>query len=193
MLGRTGEADALIVRARAIMSDVGESVWVVSFWCAAVFLSRGDPIAAEQELRPSYDALKKLGEKSHFTTLAHGLANALYMQGRYEETEQLTRECEEAVRPNDVHSEILWRSIRAKVLARKGEADAAERLAQEAVEFAPSSDFLLARADALLDLAEVLRLGGDADAAAAVAEEAARFYELKGNVLAAERARAVTT
>jgi hypothetical protein len=40
-----------------------------------------------------------------------------------------------------------------------------------------------------MDLAEVLALAGDANAAAAAMAEAIRFYELKGNSLAADRAR----
>jgi hypothetical protein len=40
-----------------------------------------------------------------------------------------------------------------------------------------------------MDLAEVYDVSGDREAAAAAVEEAVRYYELKGNVLAAERAR----
>jgi D-alanyl-D-alanine carboxypeptidase len=101
--------------------------------------------------------------------------------------EQLTHECEAASRPNDVHSQILWRSTRAKILARRGQLDAAERLGREAVAFASDSDFYPARAEALLDLAEVLEIAGDAVGATTAIQEAIRFYELKGNVLAAGR------
>src|SRR5207245_1332787 len=190
MRGLTAEADELIARSRAIMHDVGERIWLVSLWWAFVFLWRGDAIAAEHELRPGYDALKKLGERSNFSSLSHSLANAVYMQGRYDEAEQLTRECEEAARPNDVHSQVHWRATRAKVIARSGEFEAAERLAIEAVAFAAESDFHLAHADALMDLAEVLELRGDRKAAAAAIGEALRFYELKGNLAASDRGRA---
>jgi tetratricopeptide (TPR) repeat protein len=191
MQRRTGEADELIARGRTLMNDVGNWMWIVSFWWSFVYSWRGDPITAEHELRPSYEALKKLGEKSHLSSICHALSHALYEQGRYDEAEQLTRECEEASRPNDVHSQILWRSTRAKVIARSGEFDAAERLAREAVEFAAESDFYLAHADALMDLAEVLELRGESDAAAVAIQEAMRFYELKGNLAATERARAL--
>jgi DNA-binding SARP family transcriptional activator/class 3 adenylate cyclase len=191
MQRRTGEADELIARGRTIMNDVGDLIWIVSFWWSFVYSWRGDPIAAEHELRPSYEALKKLGEKSHLSSICHALSHAVYQQGRYDEAEQLTRECEEVSRPNDVHSQILWRSTRAKVIARSGEFDAAERLAREAVEFAAESDFHLAHADALMDLAEVLELRGERDAAAVVNQEAMRFYELKGNLAAIDRARAL--
>src|SRR5439155_26590966 len=107
------------------MNDLGERIWLVSLWWSFVFLWRGDAIAAEHELRPGYDALKKLGERSNFSSLSHSLANAVYMQGRYDEAEQLTRECEEAARRNDVHSQVHWRATRATVNPRRGELEAA--------------------------------------------------------------------
>jgi DNA-binding SARP family transcriptional activator/class 3 adenylate cyclase len=193
MLGRVDRADELSAQSRAAMTAQGESIWIVSFWLAFVRLWQGDPGGAERELRPAYDALKKIGEKSHFSSLAHQLSNAVFLQGRYDEAEQLTRECEESSRPNDVHSQILWRSIRAKVLAHKGELQAAEELAHLSVAFAAESDFHPAHADALMDLGHVLELAGKPSAAAQSVEEAIRFYELKGNVPQVERARAVLT
>jgi ATP/maltotriose-dependent transcriptional regulator MalT len=189
MLGRIREADELIGRARTIMTGLGEWIWIVSFWHSFISSWQDDPVAAERELRPAYDALKKIGEKSHFSSMSHALSNAVYMQGRYEEAEELTRECEDASRPNDVHSQILWRSTRAKALARRGELETAEQLSREAVEFAATSDFYLGHADALMDRAEVLTLAGKPDATAALIREAIRLYELKGNLLAADRAR----
>ena len=191
MLGRADRADELSARSKATMGAHGESIWIVSFWLAFVHLWRGDPSGAECELRPAYDTLKRIGERSHFSSIAHELSNAVLLQGRYDEAEQLTRECEESSRPNDVHSQILWRSTRAKVLAHKGDLRAAERLARVAVAFAAESDFYPAHADALMDLGHVLELGGKSDAAAHAVQEAIRFYRLKGNLAQLERARAV--
>jgi DNA-binding SARP family transcriptional activator/class 3 adenylate cyclase len=192
MQGDTDEAERLKTRSRAIMTDLGEwtwIIWIASFWWAFSSLRADDPAAGERELRPGYEALRKLDSQSHFSALAHALANAVCAQGRYEEAELLTYECEKASRPNDVHSQILWRSTRAKALAHRGLLEPAEELAHEAVEFAAKSDFHPAHADALMDLAEVLSLAGKADAAATAVEDAIRFYELKGNKLAAARAR----
>jgi tetratricopeptide (TPR) repeat protein len=189
MQGHIDEANELRARGRTIMSEHGEWIWLPSFWSASISLWENDPVAAERELRPGYEALKKLGSKSHLSSFAHLLAHAVYAQGRYDEAEQLTQECEEVSRPNDVHSQIAMRSIRAKLLARRGLLEAAEQLAREAVDFASESDFHPAHADALMDLAEILNLAGDIEAAASAVEEAIRFYDLKGNVLAADRAR----
>ena len=96
MQGRVDEANDLVARSRAIMNDVGQWIWIVPFWYAFVSVWQGDPAAAERELLLGYEALKKMGEKSHFSSIAHELSSVLYLQGRYDEAEQLTRECEEA-------------------------------------------------------------------------------------------------
>ena len=190
MQGRQAEAVELMQQSKRIMHDADEWIWIVFFWWAYVHLWQGDLRAAERELRPAYDALKRIGEKSHFSSLAHELSAVLYAQGRYEEAEQLTRECEQACRANDIHSQILWRSIRAKALARRRAFEEAEQLAREAVGLARTSDFLAAHADALADLAEVFDLSGARAEAADALEEAIGLYEQKGNVLAAGAARA---
>ena len=62
-------------------------------------------------------------------------------------------------------------------------------LAREAVTIVEGTDWLDSRAEALLDLAEVLRLGGRASEAATPAREALRLWEQKGSIVSAERAR----
>ena len=190
MLGRTEDGEELIARAWSIMEDAGEWNWILSFWTSYVSVWQGDPVTAERQLRPGYDSLKSIGEKSHFSSLAHALSSAVYLQGRYEEAERLTEECEEAVRSNDIHSHVIWRSTRAKILARRGDFGAAEQLARAAVAFAGTSDFLLAHADAFADLGEVLELAGRREEAAKAHRSAIALHERKGNVLAAAQARA---
>jgi class 3 adenylate cyclase/predicted ATPase len=188
--GRLEDADELAARAHTIMSDLGEWVWSFSYDYATLCLWKGDPVAADREVRPAYESLQKIGEKSHFSALAQVLSRAVYLQGRYDEAEQLTKECEEAARPNNVESQIMWRSTRAKVLARRGELEAAERLGEEAVTIAGESDFVTTHAEALMDLAEVLQLAGRPEGAVACIRDAIGLFELKCNVLGAELARA---
>ena len=90
----------------------------------------------------------------------------------------------------DVVTQVLWRQARARVLARRGEHDSARRLAEDAVARTGPTDMLMARGDALFDLAEVLELGGDPDGAAAALERALAEYEQKGVIPAIERTRA---
>ena len=136
------------------------------------------------------------------TTLSAGLARRatsrrlpdcsrapLCAQTRYDEADALTRESEEAARPNDIHSHILWRTARAQVLAHRGQLESAEALALEAVAFADDSDFLDSHADALMILADVRAQAGRIKDAIADAGRALELYEQKGNVISAERSR----
>ena len=75
------------------------------------------------------------------------------------------------------------------MLARRAEIDEAEALAREAMAIAEATDFVNYRADALLDLSQVLEASGRGDEAIAAASEALRLYELKGNMVAAAAAR----
>jgi DNA-binding SARP family transcriptional activator/tetratricopeptide (TPR) repeat protein len=187
--GRLTEAQELLAEARRTMDELGEWVWIFSWHVAFTSLLLADPVSAENEIRPAYDALKKIGEKSHFSTMAHALALSLYQQGRYDEAEHLAHECEEAARANDVNSRIMAHSVRAKVLARRGELEDAEVLARDAVALAAGSDLWIAHGDALTDLAEVLEIAGRPDEAIQTLSEAVLLYERKGDVVSASKAR----
>jgi DNA-binding SARP family transcriptional activator len=182
MLGHDRAADEVAARCKEIMGEVG--VGGRSFGAAP----DENPVIAEDELRRSYEGFARLGEKRHFNSICAHLARAVYAQGRYDEAERLTYESEAAARPNDVHSHILWRSTRAKVLARRDDFADARRLAQDAVEFAAASDFYAAHGDALADLAEVLELEGEREDAAAALHAAIALYDRKGSVFGRERA-----
>ena len=60
----------------------------------------------------------------------------------------------------DLDARLAWQPVRAKLLARDGEHDRAERMARDVVAAAQGTDALNKRARVLLDHAEVLRLGG---------------------------------
>jgi DNA-binding SARP family transcriptional activator/class 3 adenylate cyclase len=188
MQGQVDQAQELLERWRRGVMEFGDSIWLFAINFGWVMLA-DDPVAAENELRPGYEALLRLGEKSHFSSVAGLLARAVCAQGRYDEAERLTHESEEAARPNDIHSHILWRTARSQVLAQRKELDRAEQLAVEAVSFAATSDFLDSHADAMMNLAELRLVAGRQREAAGHIEEALRLYEQKGNVLSAKRAR----
>jgi tetratricopeptide (TPR) repeat protein len=185
--GRLRQAEKLFSRCRSLMEAFGEHVWVYPMYFAYVALLAGDPIAAETELRPWHESPGRFGENA---SLAVFLAQAMYAQGRYHEAEDLALQAGKAARPIDVHAQTLWRTVRAKALARRREPEA-EQLACEAIAFIEQSDFLLVHAEALIDLAEVLRLTGRVEEAARSLEESVRLCEQKGSVLTAARARAL--
>ena len=156
---------------------------------ARVELLADDPAAAELVAREGYEELDRLGDRGYLSTIAPILARAVYLQGRHEEAEQLTRVSEGAADPDDVSSQSGWRSVRALALASRGLIEDAVTLARSAVSIMERTDMLDSHAEALLDLAEVLRLSGRASEAATPAAEALRLWEQKGNLVSAERAR----
>jgi hypothetical protein len=86
-------------------------------------------------------------------------------------------------------TQVRWHRVRARVLARRGEIQAAEALAREALAIAEASDFVNERADALIDLSHVLEESRRCDEAVAAASRAVHLYEVKGNLVAAAATR----
>jgi tetratricopeptide (TPR) repeat protein len=84
---------------------------------------------------------------------------------------------------------MIWRQVRAKVLARRGESEEAERVAREAVAFGEKTEMLDQVGDAYADLGEVLLLTGKPDEAAAAFEQAVERHQRKGNVVSTQRAQ----
>ena len=150
----------------------------------------GDSHAAERELRAGYRILEQMGEKGYLSTVAAELAQALYEQGRYDESERFTHVSEELGPLDDLATQVEWRGTRAKVLARRGDHERAIALADEAVALASDTDYLNLQGDILMDLAEVLTLGGRLNEAASRSREALEIYERKGNVVSAGRVKA---
>ncbi|MEK6275621.1 MAG: adenylate/guanylate cyclase domain-containing protein [Actinomycetota bacterium] len=151
----------------------------------------GDPSAAERVQREGYKALEAVGESGYRSTLAGELAQSIYAQGRYDEADRFAEISKDAAASDDVTSQSLWRGVRAKVLARRGELTEAERLAREGLAMVEKTEFVMHHSWALLDLAEVLRLAGTTSEAAGLAEKALSLYERKGCVVMAEKTRAL--
>jgi class 3 adenylate cyclase/tetratricopeptide (TPR) repeat protein len=193
MQGRFDEARELAARSTAIYEEIGMpfSLATWSHWPGTVELLAGDLEAAEEIFRSGYETLVSLGEKLNLSSIAISLAEALYLQGRAEEADQLTMVSEEASSQEDVWAQVAWRSARAKILAQRGVLADAELLAREAVELISEKDVLNLRGHALTSLAEVLLAGDRAEEASECAAEAVRLYEAKENVVAAEKARAI--
>jgi DNA-binding SARP family transcriptional activator len=191
MAGEVVEARELDAQARHILADEFGKTYFFPFHSGAIELLAEDAAAAEERLRGADEILEEVGERSLRTSIAAILAQALYAQGRFEESDRYTRISEEMCRPNDIHAQITWRAVRSKILARHGQLEAAESLARGAVAFAEGSDFLYVHGDALIDLAEVLALADRGQEAAATVREALALYDRKGNVVSASRARAL--
>jgi DNA-binding SARP family transcriptional activator len=193
MRGRFPEARRLVDRAETLYGDLGNAA-LAHGNCGTlrgqIELLADDPVAAEDALRTSYEALASMGDRAHVATRAAELAEAVYRNGRLDEAWRLTETAEVTGGADDVPTQFLWRGVRAKLLACDGRAEEAEELAREAAALAEATDALCLRGAVLLDLAEVLARSGRGAESAAAAAQALELFVRKGNSAAADRARA---
>jgi tetratricopeptide (TPR) repeat protein len=190
-LGRFDTARGSMRDAQAMLEEVALTVWrggPVAQLAGWIELLAGDPAAAERELQWGYDALTRLGELSWLSTVTAILAESVCEQGRDEEAESLAGSSEASAGAADAYSQALVRSVRAKVLARHGSTEDAERLAAEAVTLADETDFLNLQAQMRVASAEVLQAAHRDEQARQAAEAAIDLYERKGNRVGADRA-----
>jgi len=186
MAGRLPEARTLLANAERI----GQELALPGFVSArpTLELLADDAVAAERELRRQEP--EWWGNFLLFGTAL--LAEALYRQGRYSEAEQFAAVARARA---DAHLDVAvqTRGVEAKLLARRGQTEAGEQLAREAVALSEPTDLLNLRGNTLLDLAEILRLDDRPREAASAVVDAGDLYDQKGNVISARKARALAT
>jgi class 3 adenylate cyclase/tetratricopeptide (TPR) repeat protein len=191
MLGNFDRARTLAASADAIADELGQSLWLaaggIALW--EVETLAGDAAAAEVASRRSRDLLEALGDTGHRSLASAQLAASLCTLGRLDEAEECARAAEELSAVDDVSSQMLWREVRARLLARRGASDEAVRLACEAVSLAEDTDMLNWHGRACVDLAEVYTLAGRSADAHAQLDDALDLYSRKGNVIAASDVR----
>jgi tetratricopeptide (TPR) repeat protein len=191
MNGDLAGARALYRRSRAILRDLGQGVSAAAgaLDVMMVELQGGDLALAEQEARADFAFLERMGETYFLSTLAGLLARVVRDQGRDAEALELSHAAERLSAGDDVHSQVLWRSTRAPILARAGELTLAEELARRAVDMIMQTEAPTFKADALAELASVVHLCGRSDEALQLIADAIDHYSKKGNVVAAMRCR----
>jgi ATP/maltotriose-dependent transcriptional regulator MalT len=192
--GRFDEARELVGAAVSAYEELGarlDAATTAAFGHADVEWLAGDLEAAERALRDGYDALGALGELGHRATVAALLARVLQARGSADDAGSFARLVEETASEHDLWSQVLHRLTRARLAAAAGRHADAEELARAAVAVVEETDLLDLHGDALLELAEVLRLAGREPEARDEAERSLALYELKGNTVSADRARAL--
>jgi class 3 adenylate cyclase/tetratricopeptide (TPR) repeat protein len=193
MQGEFQAAQRYVDRASAIVEDLGLRVGVAQgrLVRAQVEMLAGDPAAAERALRPGIEILEVIGSTGQLSTWVAFMARILYEQGRHDEALESAQLAEHLGAAGDMETQLRFPGIRAKVLARTGAAEEAERLAREVVQMAEGTDWLNFQGDAFMDLAEVLQLTGQPEEAAGALRAAVERYEAKGNVASSGTARAL--
>ena len=195
-LGSFEDARGSLARAHDLLAEVALTVWLAGPYAQSagwVELLAGDITAAERVLRAGCDTLRKIGEMSWFSTVAGLLGEAVLQAGRRDEAEALAEASRDAAAPDDVYSQVVWRTVASTVDAQRGLTERSERLAREAVDLVRQTDFLHLHWYALMGLARVLELLGRIPDAASAADEAAEAARLKGSVVAERRARETAT
>ncbi len=193
MLNERADAERVFDEAHERAREIG-GAWKaanVGMYHGAALLTLDDAKAAEEVLRPTIEALQSMGERRMFSTAVALLAEALFRQGDYEQAMLATMLSEDATASDDLASQMAWMSVRAKILAVRGETDAAGELAGRAVAVAEQTDLVNMIADVHLDHAFVLGQMGRSEEAARAAQRALELYRRKGNIASAERASAI--
>jgi class 3 adenylate cyclase/tetratricopeptide (TPR) repeat protein len=193
MRGEFDRARTLMAAAQARALELGQRLFAAGRAMEAcdIELEAGNPAGAAEVALAGCAELEELGEHGWLSTLAGQAAQALYALDRGDEAWHWTEVAEEAGAEDDVITRLLILQVRAKVLARRGKSADAERLGREAVAVSDSTDMLTERADALVDLAEVLTLAGRRDEAAEVLGAAEALYSEKGHSVGVARTKSL--
>ena len=192
MLGRLDDARSLLADVLAETADRGGGIRLATLMGqdqVLVELLAGDHAAAAELGEEACRLFEARGEKSLLSTAAGRLGQALYALDRLDEADASAHRAAQVGASDDAMTQMLWRQVKAKVLARRGKLAEGERLAREAVAIGEETDMLNFQGDAYADLGEVLALAGKPDEAAGSLEQAVERYQRKGNIPSTERAR----
>jgi tetratricopeptide (TPR) repeat protein len=190
---RLGAADELIASSVSVLEelDVPVKLGHIRGFAADVHLHAGRPEAAENELRLAHAMLGRIGDRAGAIAVALELADVLHAQGRYAEAEEYVAPARDVLDESDVMTRVIGLAVDAKLLAQAGSLPEAKGLARRAVILADATDALTTRARAWLALADVLWLEGKPDDARAAVTCAVERYAAKGDLAAAQQARAL--
>jgi tetratricopeptide (TPR) repeat protein len=193
MDGNFDDARRHLDQAMSILGKLGLRVRAaaLSYLAGFVDLLAEQPAAADERLRQACLDCERMGERYVLGVLLALRAQASCALGRYVEAVQLGEAAEQSGRADDVVARVTARGARARALARLNCGDEARPLARDAAATAAGTGLVNLAADALLDLAEVYEATGDGEFATRSAEEARELYLRKGNVVSAERSRAM--
>ncbi len=194
MRGDFDRAFALLDEAQTALDGFSPTVdSAVSYPEVFVAMLATDPARAERHLRAGRRQLEAMGERAVLASTEALLARVVLAQGRDAEADRLARRAARLTTDMDAAPQSLWRRVRAIVLAGRGRAREAERLAGDAVALIGRTDYLNEHAEALEDLACVHDVGGGADAARRARADAMALYRRKGNVVSAVRLERMVT
>ena len=188
MRGEFETADRLVEEANETIHQLGSLHSSVSHMEAIVRLIEGQHALAERALRSDVDTLTSMSHGDLLATTYAMLAQAVYGQARFTEVGELCRAAADTAAPDDIVTQVIWRSVEAKLLVREGRCDRALALTREAVALIEPTDLLSHWGDAMLDVAEVLRACSSVEEYHDAARVALSSYRQKGSAVGVARA-----
>jgi tetratricopeptide (TPR) repeat protein len=192
MRGAFDEGRADVSAGRAMFVELGQRMnWAGTGMVAAdVELLAARPDRAEELLRESRETFRgAAAESGYVATIVGMLSEAAFQQDRHDEALALADETTGMASPDDYEPRVRSLAVRARVLVRRGDVEAARRLAREALGLTEPTDSLTTRALAHLALADVEHVAREPESERAALAEALRLSEQKGDLVTAGRTR----
>jgi tetratricopeptide (TPR) repeat protein len=187
--GRFDEARELHVAARIVFEELGNRNELASLRAAEGGVERlaGNHAEAARLIGEGYEAMVATGDRSFASTFAAELGDALIELGDDDGAWRYATIALETSSTDDVVSQAGGRAVQARVLARRGEHDAAAALAREAEAIMAATDYLVYHGLVLVHLAHVLREDGHDAEAIEAASRALDLFIRKGASFLVER------
>jgi class 3 adenylate cyclase/tetratricopeptide (TPR) repeat protein len=191
MLGRFEEARAIHEQdyARFEQFGIGVPLAISSSVRMDVEELAGDYEASYDWGRRGCELMETMGHLSWLSTMTAELGLVLCELDRYDEAASCAERSRELGADDDIATQIYWRELQSQILAARGESEAAEQFAREALALTRQTDNINGQAEALLCLGRVLARAGRQDRGDKALEEAIALFEQKGNVAMAEQTR----
>ena len=185
MQGEFEHARGLAARSRAVFDELGLQMETARLGMDTGALERlaGNLDGAATELRRAYDALDAVGERFALSTVAGFLAQTLFERGELEEASAFCDRSRELTTAADIATQALWRYVRGRIMARRGETAEAEPIVREAIELLDATDAIVYQIEAWIALGETLTAADRMDEARAAYETARALAEKKGGVV----------
>jgi tetratricopeptide (TPR) repeat protein len=177
---------------RTLFHELGDLLW----WAGAAMLLAdieflaGDVERAHELLGEGHAALAESSETGYLATIVGMRAQAALELGRIAEALELADETERLSAPDDLEPHTRRRLVAARALARRGDLETADELVREAAEIVEPTDYVILHLELAFARADVDRQAGRPDGERLALERALEVAEAKGNLVAAERARA---
>ena len=193
MRGEFDRAREIYRTARPMLEDYGAVVLAAwTGWTSGrVELLAGNVDAAESELQRDYDQLLAIGELFFRPSVAVLLAQALFAHEKLDEAYELAEAAAAIAGEADLECQALLRSVKAKILVRRGSEREATELAREAFSLLAETDDIVVGVEVLLDLADVHRVAGDDTASAEALNAALELCRRKQMTVQTERLEAM--